>query len=108
MMPDATMLPARLRIWVGVEVKSRVSDGNPDDYERGLYQVVKYKAVLEAQARIDYPDNPPEVHVLLALENELPADRRELAAALRVRYLERVFRHGPQATVVGAEVHAPA
>ena len=32
------------RLWVGVEVKSRVSDGNLEDYLRGLYQVVKYRA----------------------------------------------------------------
>jgi len=42
-------------VWVGVEVKSRVSDGSPDDYERGLYQVVKYKEVLEAQAQLITP-----------------------------------------------------
>ncbi len=24
------------RIWIGVEVKSKVSDGNPNDYERGI------------------------------------------------------------------------
>ena len=35
------------RSWIGVEVKSRVSDGNPSDYERGSYQVVKYRAVRE-------------------------------------------------------------
>lgn len=78
------------RLWVGVEVKSRTSDGNPDDYERGLYQVVKYKAVLAAQARIDHPDHPPEVQVLLVLESELPDAYRALATALCVRYLEGV------------------
>ncbi|CAE6807298.1 hypothetical protein [Paraburkholderia domus] len=80
------------RLWVGVEVKSRTSDGNLDDYERGLYQVVKYTAVLEAQARIDQPNSPPEVKVLLVLESKLPEVHRALATALRVRYFESVGR----------------
>ncbi|MFL9956351.1 hypothetical protein PQR21_34685 [Paraburkholderia nemoris] len=78
------------RVWFGVEVKSHVSDGKLDDYERGLYQVVKYRAVLEAQARIDRPEDPPEVHVLLALESKLPDNYRELAATLGVQYLEGI------------------
>ena len=78
------------RVWVGVEVKSRISDGNPDDYERGIYQVVKYKAVLDAQVRIDYLENKPEVRVLLVLESRLPDEHRELAAALGVQYLEGI------------------
>ncbi|MCC7286484.1 MAG: hypothetical protein IT503_09890 [Burkholderiaceae bacterium] len=77
-------------VWIGVEVKSKVSDRLPSDYERGLYQVVKYRAVLEAQARIDYPVDPPEVRVTLALEGSLPAAYRELATALGVVCLENV------------------
>lgn len=78
------------RLWVGVEVKSRVSDGNLEDYLRGLYQVVKYRAVLEAQARVDHPDNPPAVRVFLVLEGRLPVIHRELAETLGVSYLENV------------------
>lgn len=78
------------RIWIGVEVKSKVSDRLKSDYERGLYQVVKYRAVLEAQARIDHLGNPPEVRVLLALESSLPTEYRVLAASLGVSYLEYV------------------
>jgi hypothetical protein len=73
------------RIWVGVEVKSRVSDALLSDYERGLYQVVKYRAVLQAQAQVDHPDNPPEVIVVLALESALPAVYGDLATRLSVR-----------------------
>lgn len=78
------------RVWIGVEVKSKVSDGLPSDYERGLYQVVKYRAVLEAQARIDHPGNAPEVRVMLALGSRLPAEYRPLADLLDISYLECV------------------
>lgn len=76
--------------WIGVEVKSRVSDASPEDYERGLFQVVKYKAVLEAQARIDYPTHPPKITVLLALEGALPSRYRHEAIKLGIRYFEEV------------------
>lgn len=79
------------RLWVGVEVKSRVSDGNLEDYLRGLYQVVKYRAVLEAQAQVDHPDDPPEVRVLLILESKLPDIHRDLAKMLGVRCLEEII-----------------
>lgn len=78
------------RTWVGVEVKSRVSDGNAADYERGIYQVVKYRAVLEAQARADSPDALPEIHVVLVLERDLPAEYLALASQLGVTVIERV------------------
>lgn len=82
------------RVWIGVEVKSKVSDRLVSDYERGLYQVVKYRAVLEAQARIDHPSNPPEVRVMLALESGLPAEFRSLTTALGVSVIERVGSMG--------------
>lgn len=80
--------------WVGVEVKSRVSDGNFTDYERGIYQVVKYRAVLEAQARVEHPKGAPEVHVILVLERSLPKPYRALAEALAVKVLESVDPQG--------------
>lgn len=86
------------RIWIGVEVKSKVSDGNPSDYERGIYQVVKYRAVLEAQARIDHPHDPPEVRVVLALERQLPNECRRVADALGVRVVELVSVEAGTAT----------
>lgn len=78
------------RVWIGVEVKSRISDLLLSDYERGLYQVVKYKAVLEAQASVDHPEAPPQVRVLLVLESKLPAIYRGLASSLGVQCLENV------------------
>ncbi|RYF29061.1 MAG: hypothetical protein EOO23_07135 [Comamonadaceae bacterium] len=78
------------RTWIGVEVKSRVSEGNAADYERGIYQVVKYRAVLEAQALADSLYVQPEIRVVLLLERELPAVYRALAAHLAVTVIERV------------------
>jgi hypothetical protein len=78
------------RVWIGVEVKSKVSDRLPSDYERCLYQVLKYRAVLEAQARIDHPCEPPEVRVMLVLESALPASYKAMAAELEVPLIEGV------------------
>jgi hypothetical protein len=78
------------RTWIGVEVKSRISEGNAADYERGIYQVVKYRAVLEAQALADFPDGQPEIRVVLLLERELPAAYRALATQLRVTVIESI------------------
>lgn len=72
------------RMWVGVEVKSEVSDGCPDDYLRGLYQVVKYQAVLEAQARAAKLNPLPRIKVILVLSRELPAYWRSTAETLGI------------------------
>lgn len=77
--------------WIGVEVKSAVSEGNLKDYERGLYQVVKYRAVLLAQAKIDNPDELPTVKVVLALDRALPAQLRAVAEALGVQVVENLY-----------------
>lgn len=76
--------------WIGAEVKSKVSDGQPEDYERGVYQVVKYRSVLEAQARIDHPEATPKVTVFLVLERTLPKEARLVAEALGVQVIESV------------------
>jgi hypothetical protein len=78
------------RLWVGVEVKASTSEGNVRDYERGLYQVVKYRSVLEAQSRIDHPEAPPAIHVVLALEMELPSTLRTIAKELGIPLLEDI------------------
>lgn len=78
-------------LWIGVEVKSTVSDRLPGDYERGLYQTVKYRAVMEAQARVDHPGAAPKVQVVLVLEGQLPAQYRATAQQLRVQLLEGVM-----------------
>lgn len=78
------------RRWIGAEVKSSVSDGLEQDYQRGLYQVIKYEAVLRAQAAIDSPHDPPAVQVFLVLESELPAKYRDVAKSLGVAVLEKI------------------
>ena len=76
--------------WIGVEVKSSVSDGLERDYERGIYQVVKYRALLKAQALADHPINPPSVKVVLLLQSKLPQKYRSVAELLDVHVLEQV------------------
>lgn len=76
--------------WIGVEVKSCISDKLERDYERGLYQAIKYAAVLEAQAQVDHPDAPPIVKVFLVLERTLPSRLRPTAEKLGVSVLENI------------------
>lgn len=76
--------------WIGVEVKSCISDKLERDYERGLYQAIKYAAVLEAQAQVDHPGAPPIVKVFLALERTLPSHLRATAEKLGVSVLENI------------------
>lgn len=64
---------------VAIEVKSRDSDWA--DFRRGVYQCVKYQAVLRAQdIRHD-----PNVQAWLVTEGPLPGDLKELARRLGVR-----------------------
>lgn len=55
---------------VGVEVKSKISQ--PEDIQRGLFQAVKYQAVLTAME--DVAPKKKEVKVFLVLEKTLPAE----------------------------------
>ena len=64
---------------VAIEVKSRDSDWA--DLRRGVYQCVKYRAVMEAQ---DIRRNPV-VESWLVTEEPLPNDLRALARLLEVR-----------------------
>jgi len=70
--------------WTGVEVKSIKSPD--DDLERGIYQVVKYRAVLKAQAEI-YADKPPRITVMLAVQRPLPRALQRVATQLNVPWL---------------------
>ncbi|MEC7262956.1 MAG: hypothetical protein VXW38_04395 [Bacteroidota bacterium] len=53
---------------IGIEVKSYIS--NSADIQRGLFQCIKYKALLEAEQVVN--DHLPNSRVILALENILP------------------------------------
>lgn len=60
-----------------VEVKSKISDY--PDFQRGIYQCVKYRAVMQAQT----PDHSG-IRVFLVTERELPHDLRALAKRLDI------------------------
>jgi len=76
--------------WVAVEVKSRISDQIEQDYERGLYQCVKYHALLDAMRKdMRYPV-PSLVRVVLLLETQLPRKFRNTAEALGIEVIEGI------------------
>lgn len=58
------------RQWVGVEVKSEISAD--EDVLRGLYQCVKYQALMEAHLSV--VNQNKDVRVVLALGAEFPAE----------------------------------
>ena len=64
---------------LAIEVKSR--DSNWADLRRGLYQCIKYRAVLDAQER-----EGREVQSLLVTESRLPLDLKHLAKHHDVRH----------------------
>lgn len=75
---------------IAVEVKSAVSDGSPSDYERGLYQTIKYHALLKAMAMAGCPEIPGTIRSVLVLESGLPQQFRSLATTLGVTVFENV------------------
>lgn len=77
--------------WIAVEVKSRVSDKLEKDYERGIYQCVKYRALLEAMQKDPrYDDVPAQVKAVLLLETNLPKQYKATATALSVKVIDKV------------------
>jgi hypothetical protein len=75
-------------VCIAVEVKSSVSDVFPSDYERGLYQTIKYGALLKAMSVAGNYSIPPTIKSVLALESALPAGLRQLAKVLGVVVFE--------------------
>ena len=69
---------------LAVEVKSRCS--NAADLERGIYQCVKYEALLRAELKSQ--GRIPNGRSLLVTERPLPQRLRELADLLGVRVLQ--------------------
>ena len=70
---------------VAVEVKPKKSP--IEDLNRGLFQVIKYRAVLEALARLG---KNKKVNVRLAIGGSLPLELRERAKKLGVTVVENV------------------
>lgn len=74
------------RFWLAVEVKSRISA--EDDLVRGVFQCVKYEAVLDAVLRTQAVVT--DVAVVLAVEASLTDHTRRLATTLGVDVREQV------------------
>ena len=72
---------------MAVEVKSHTS--GRDDVARGIYQCVKYRAVLEAQSSIS--DEPYDVSVMLVLGGPVPHEALQLANAFGVPIKDEVI-----------------
>ncbi len=77
--------------FVAVEVKSKTSDHYPGDYERGIYQTVKYGALLEAMTNDDQYDIPPGIRPVLVLETQLPQQYVKIVDTLGVEVIEHVM-----------------
>lgn len=70
----------------GIEVKSHISDSA--DIARGLYQCVKYQAVLEARQAAN--GQPQNVRTILVLGDKLPLELLPLKNVLGIEVLEKV------------------
>lgn len=72
--------------WVGVEVKSARSD--PSDIQRGIFQCVKYRALIEATQR--YEQVQLASRVILVLGGTLPPELRTTVGLLNIELREKV------------------
>lgn len=72
--------------WVAVEVKSKISD--QADIVRGIFQCVKYQAVLDAVLLSE--SKAMDVNAILVLELDLPAHLRPLCNLLGVEVVDGV------------------
>lgn len=75
---------------IAAEVKSAISDSFPPDYEPGLYQIIKYRALLNAMAQDGRYAMPSNIRAVLVLESELPVEYRTTAEILGVDVVENV------------------
>lgn len=76
--------------WIAIEVKSRVSDNYPGDYERGVFQAVKYRAILQAMVESSVYAVPQEIESVLVLESTLPKALALLARKLGITTYEGI------------------
>ena len=72
--------------WVAVEIKSAISPES--DITRGIFQCIKYKAVMEAEALSG--GKPPNIRAVLVLEGEFPPSLREYKHRLRVEVIDNI------------------
>jgi hypothetical protein len=72
--------------WIVVEAKSKISD--LADIYRGIYQCVKYNAIVEAyQSELG---KPPSCRTVLVIENEFPGELIELKNLLGVEFIDNI------------------
>lgn len=74
------------RKWVGVEVKSRKS--SVEDIARGIYQCVKYQALIDAVQMVE--QKQPHTRVVLLLERDFPVDLLGLRNTLGIEVIDSV------------------
>lgn len=74
--------------YVAVEVKSRIS--SEFDVLRGVFQCVKYQALLDAVVAVE--QRTVDTRTILVLEGELPQNLRSIVHTLQVQVKEMVVR----------------
>ncbi len=72
--------------WIAVEVKS-IRSGK-EDLKRGLYQCIKYRALMRAVERVSGSARPGKA--MLALEGVLPRDLMQINNVLNIPVIERI------------------
>ena len=83
--PDVLFQNSKCR--VAVEVKSRIS--NEADLKRGIFQCVKYRAVLKACRSVEIGNY--EVNSILAIEGQLTKDLIKIKNTLGVKVFENIL-----------------
>lgn len=77
-------------LYIGVEVKSRISDTN--DIFRGLFQCLKYKYLIEAEQIVN--DKKPNSRVILAIEGIFPEELNAVKNLLGIEVVDNINKHG--------------
>ena len=72
---------------IAVEVKSRIS--KETDITRGLFQCIKYQAVLDAECRAKLEE--PQNTVFLVLEGQLSVDNKRIRNVFDINVIENVI-----------------
>lgn len=72
--------------WIAAEVKSAIS--SVEDITRGIFQCVKYRAVMEASLTAQF--RPANARAVLVMEGKLTTDLRTLKNMLGVEVIENI------------------
>lgn len=78
------------KLWVAVEVKSSIS--TIGDIARGIFQCVKYKAVMDAVVAFERKNQ--EIRVVLLLEGKLPNALLKLKEKLGIEVIDGISPTG--------------